>query len=93
MVDVKPGIAQEHISKTYFGEFGENLQNGHVLLIYLENGSSLTETEKSMKLKFANEQQSDLPPLKNIIKRLVDRTLGKYKKLTDTSEFEQFSAI
>ena len=92
-VYVKRGIAQEHISKTYSGVLGENLQNGHVLLIYLENGSSLTDTEKSVKLKFANEQQSDLPPLKNRIKRLVGRTLGKFKKLTDTSEFEQFSAI
>ena len=92
-VDVKPGIAREHILKTYSEVLGENLQNGHVLLIYLENGSSLTETEKSVTLKFASEQQSDLPPLKKRIKRLVDRTLCKYKKLTDTSEFEQFSAI
>ena len=46
-----------------------------------------------MKLKFANEQQSDLPPLKNTIQRLVNKTLGKFKKLTTTSEFEQFSAI
>ena len=81
-VDVKPGIAREHISKTYCEVLDKNLQNGHVLLIYLQNRSSLTETEKSVKLKFVNEQQSDLPPLKNRIKRLVDRTLGKYKKLT-----------
>ena len=46
-----------------------------------------------MKLKFASEQQSDLPPLKKRIKRLVDRTLGKFKKITNTNEFEQFSAI
>ena len=91
-VDVKPGVAQEQISKTYSGVLGENLQNGHVLLIYLENGSSLTEIEKSVKLKIANKQQSDLPPLKNRIKRLVDRTLHKLKKLTNTIELEQFSA-
>ena len=68
------------------------VMNGHILYLYHVNESSLTKTENAVNSKFSGES-SDLPPLKNRIRRLVDKTFGKFHKLTNPDEFKTFTGV
>ena len=91
----KLGIGRDFVTKTYSGTnvlSPDQLLNGHVLYLYHVSESSLTKTENAVKSRFSGES-SDLPPLKNKIRRLVDRTFEKFHKLTNPDEFSTFRGI
>ena len=84
---VKQGTGRQYIIDN-FSEVTDTLLNGHVLYIYLENGSSFARTEEVvMRVKPSSMST------KYLVRRLVTTTLGKFQKLTDPKEFGKFQMI
>ncbi|KAK6177160.1 hypothetical protein SNE40_015317 [Patella caerulea] len=86
----KPGVAREYLEKN-FGALPENLAdvlNGHILFLYLNNGSSPTRTDRSFISKFP-----EVDSAKRMIRTLVANSLTKYRQLTKDNVFAKFKAI
>ena len=91
----KLGIGRDFVTKTYSGTdvlSSDQLLNGHVLYLYHVSESNFTKAGKAVKARFGGEC-SDLELLKCRIRRLVNRTFGKLKKLTNPDEFNRFTGI
>ena len=64
-----------------------------MLFLYLENDKSETTVELAVKRKFRDDQFAFIPPLKNRIRKLVAKTLQKFRTLTDATAFIRFKDI
>ncbi|XP_013393414.1 uncharacterized protein LOC106161101 [Lingula anatina] len=69
----------------------DDLRNGHVLYLYVISNKSRAETERKLKEHFVGH--SFTHTLNADIKRIVSKTLDKFKKLTEPKEFETFHSI
>ena len=93
--DAQPGVGRRYLNKKFSAlpSASTDLKKGHVLRLYLEAGNSRTETERQLKVHFSLEDYSFRSSVNSGIKMLVNQTLNKLKKLTNSKEFEMFSAI
>ena len=86
---VKQGVGRQYVIDTFSDmPDGGRLLNGHVMYIYLDNCSSLAKTGAvvmSLNPKFMS--------IKYLIRRLVTRTLGKFRQLTDPKQLDIFKGI
>lgn len=98
----KPGIAKQHLLDVFaqLPAQSTSFLNGHVLFLFvLECKSSRAMTERKLyelidQSSMDATQRSRLSShLKVEIKKLVDKTLGKFKCLSNAEQFRKFSSI
>ena len=89
-VEAKPGRAREYLGNNYSAlpENAADVLNGHILFIYMNNGSSPTNTDRSLLAKFP-----EVVSAKRMIRNLVEKSVKKFRHLTNDVEFAKFKAI
>ena len=86
------GIAKKHLEEKFSILPSEGkLKNGHVLHQYLKCNKCCAETERQ--LVKANFIPAASVQSYNDMRRLLARTLEKFRRLTNPKEFEKFSCI
>ena len=88
-LSAKLGPAHQHLVDNFSSVPDGELKIGHVLLLYVENERSACRTIEAVTAKLGVPCTS----LKNQLRVLVDKTLGKYKHLANTYEMMTFIKI
>lgn len=80
--NTQPGLARQHLLDKYCDVPSSHfIQNGHVLYLYITAGeSSRTATAREL-IRYIPEMTEDQAKTK--VKLLVEKTLTKYRKLTN----------
>ncbi|XP_041472130.1 uncharacterized protein LOC121421479 [Lytechinus variegatus] len=96
-INTKPGIARAHLEAEFstLPPSKEDLRNGHVLNLYILSCKNRSETERRLSAQYllsdVDGYSSDISISR--VQGLCNRTLEKYKKLTNPKEFQVFSVI
>ncbi|XP_041459631.1 uncharacterized protein LOC121411152 [Lytechinus variegatus] len=96
-INTKQGIARAHLEAEFstLPPSKEDLRNGHVLNLYILSCKNRSETERRLSAQYllsdVDGYSSDISISR--VQGLCNRTLEKYKKLTNPKEFQVFSAI
>ena len=83
----KRGRAHQNLVDNFSPVPDGELNKGHVLFLYVENERSACMTIEAVTTKLGVPCTN----LKNQFRLLVDKTLGKYKHLANTSEMTKFT--
>ncbi len=90
--NTQPGLARQHLLDKYCDVPSHHcIQIGHILYLYITAGeSSRTATAREV-IRYIPEMTEDQAKTK--VKLLVEKTLTKYRKLTNEREFSQFEEV
>lgn len=90
--NTQPGLARQHLLDKYCDVPSPHfIQTGHILYLYITAGeSSRTATAREI-IRYIPEMT--LEQAKTKVKLLVEKTLTKYRKLTNEREFSQFEEV
>lgn len=89
--NTQPGLARQHLLDKYSDLPSPHLiQNGYILFLYVTAESSRAATAREIvrNIPEMTEEQA-----KNKVKLLAEKTLTKYRKLTNDREFSKFEGI
>ena len=96
----QPGVAKQYLEKNFssFPREHDEVRNGHLLYVYVTSGQySRAECDRQLKTLVISNLGSQYAEadycFKADIKRIVDRSLDKYKHLQRAGEFEKFVAV
>lgn len=89
--NTQPGLVRQHLLDKYSDLPSPHLiQNGHILFLYVTAESSRAATAREI-IRYIPEMTEE--QAKNKVKLLVEKTLPKYRKLTNEREFSQFEGV
>lgn len=90
--NTQPGVARQHLLDKYSTiQSSHCIQNGHILFLYITAGeSSRTATARKI-IRYIPEITEEQAKTK--VKLLVEKTLTKYRKLTNEQEFKKFEGV
>ena len=86
----KPGRAHQYLTANFSTvPSGDEVKNGHVLFLYLENDRTLSSTIRAVKDILG--VQCEIAP--GLLRGLVNKSLDKYQNLGRVNDMDRFSAI
>ena len=94
--DAQPGIARRHLETfSILPDSVTDLQNGHVLCVYINSAKSRTETERVIASHFSLSHVEGYSStlVNSNLKTLVAKSLLKFKRLSNPKELEKFNEI
>lgn len=87
----KPGIARQYLTEHYsLIPNDSELLNGHILYVYVTNGSNYTITRSILLPVISGES---LPSFHYNLVRLVLKSLKRFKNLTNTDQYKKLQSI
>jgi len=90
------GIAKKYLLENFsnFPIAHENFLNGHILYIFAsKRDKSRARTKRELLSLLPSDSSISYLPINAAVQNVVERTLNKFKKLSDQREFEIFDFI